>query len=422
MRKCFGKVFDGGGILTAVMLALVVVVQPVRAQVRPIGVGVHPSGLSMPAQAAQIKLVGEAGLDSVRFDMPWKYVEKQRGQYAIPGDLEHYVDLVNKRGIQPVLILDYGNPLYDGGDKPRSRDAIQAFTAYATFVVDHFRGRVRQFEVWNEWDNYTGGFHPGSPEDYAVLFRAVYPAVKAVNPDAMVLVGAGVHTGWEERLAELGVVQMGDGLAVHPYNFQLTDDLAPEHCIQKLAELEARLQSITKRANIDLYVTEIGWPTNAGRYGVSEDVARSFAVRLVLLARSLPYLKGVWWYDLVDDGHDPQNKEHHFGLFRTDLSPKPAATGISAAVAFATTRKLKLATPGELSEGAIAIEARPLGGGPREMVAWDVRQSGRLRIDCTAVGDVRTIKQDFGAAALPAVPAGVVARAGRCDFRVVDPT
>jgi polysaccharide biosynthesis protein PslG len=236
------------------------------------------------------------------------------------------------------------------------------------------------------------------------------------------LVGAGVRTGWEERLAELGVIEMGDGLAVHPYNYQVTNDLAPEHCIQKLVELEARLRAKTKRSSIDLYVTEIGWPTNVGRYGVSEDVARKFATRLVVLANSLPYLKGIWWYDLIDDGQDPHNKEHHFGLFRVDMTPKPAAKGIAAATAFVSTHDLKLSTTEGLDDGAIAIEARPLVGPAQEVVVWDARQIGRLRIDCTAQGDVRAIKQTYGAAAVSATPVSIFARGGRCVLRPVDPT
>ncbi|WP_321913691.1 cellulase family glycosylhydrolase [Paraburkholderia sp. J11-2] len=376
----------------------------------------------MAKQESELNLVSKTNLTSVRFDMPWKYIETRQGEYSIPADLERYVDMAIKRGIQPVLILDYGNSLYDGGDKPRSAAAINAYARYATFVVAHFRGRVNQFEVWNEWDNYTGGFRPGSPEDYATLFRAVYPVLKATNPDATIVVGAGVRKGWEERLAELGIVQMGDGLAVHPYNYQVTDDLAPEHCIRALIELEERLRHLTRKAKVDLYVTEIGWPTNIGKFGVSEETQRSFATRLVLLARSLPYIKGIWWYDLVDDGNDPTNKEHHFGLFRIDLTSKSVASGMSSAATFVATHALTLANTNGFDEGVVAIEARPLMGGPRTAVVWDVRQTGRMRVDCGKGDDVMTIDQTFGAASVSPIPAIVTAHRGQCSSRLVDPT
>ncbi|WP_322094614.1 cellulase family glycosylhydrolase [Paraburkholderia bannensis] len=391
------------------------------AQEKPIGVSVHPGGLAPEKQEAQLRLVQDVKLTSVRFDMPWKFIETQPGHYEIPRDLERYVDAAKQRGIEPVLILDYGNPLYDGGDKPRSQAAINAYVNYAQYVVRHFRGRVRQFEVWNEWDNHTGGFEAGSAEDYAALFRATYPAIKAANHDSIVLVGAGVRKGWEERLAGLGVIQMGDGLAVHPYNYQTADDLAPEHCARTLVELESRLRSLTGKANVDLYITEIGWPTNSGKFGVTEQAQRSFATRLALLMQAIPFVKGVWWYDLIDDGVDPLNKEHHFGLFRNTLAAKPAAAGIAAAAALSGSRSIRLSSNEGLNDGAVAIESRSFSGGPGEAIVWDVRQSGRIGIECVPGRGPRAVKREYGAASVGAAPTIVVERDGKCAARAVDP-
>ncbi len=36
-------------------------------------------------------------------------------------------------------------------------------------------------------------------------------------------------------------------------------------------------------------------------------------------------------YDWKDDGPDPANSEHRFGIVRQDLSPKPAYTAVSRA-------------------------------------------------------------------------------------------
>jgi hypothetical protein len=49
----------------------------------------------------------------------------------------------------------------------------------------------------------------------------------------------------------------------------------------------------------------------------------------MLLAAARPWIDGVWWYDLFDDGDDPGNREHRFGLIAKDRSPKPAYTALS---------------------------------------------------------------------------------------------
>lgn len=38
----------------------------------------------------------------------------------------------------------------------------------------------------------------------------------------------------------------------------------------------------------------------------------------------MPFIKGVWWYDFLDDGWDCHEGEHNSGIVRPDLTPKSA--------------------------------------------------------------------------------------------------
>ncbi len=81
----------------------------------------------------------------------------------------------------------------------------------------------------------------------------------------------------------------------------------------------------SSKAN-SIYVTEMGYTTFAGKYGVSEDAQADFLARFILLAASRPYVKGIWWYSLVDPiGADPANMQQHWGLFRKAHDPKPSS-------------------------------------------------------------------------------------------------
>ena len=168
-----------------------------------------------------LSMMRQAGISSFRDEVGWRAIEKTKGQYEMPAAWDEFVNEGRKAGIEPLLILDYGNPLYDNGDKPRSAEAIEAFTKYAEFVVRHFQGRVKLYEVWNEWDIAIGSKTPGSADDYGALLKGVYPRIKAVDPSITVFGGAptpgGVKNGWLDRILEKGALPFMDALSIHTY-------------------------------------------------------------------------------------------------------------------------------------------------------------------------------------------------------------
>ncbi|HEX7908864.1 MAG TPA: cellulase family glycosylhydrolase [Paraburkholderia sp.] len=296
-----------------------------------VGVAIHRFG-DYRYQSDMLPRVKQAGMTAIRTDLGWSHIEKTKGVYDFDKEVDRSVDLANQQGIEPVLILDYGNPLYGDGKKPVSKEAIQGYVNYAQAVVQHFGNRVRYYEIWNEWETVLGNTEPGRVDDYAVLVKATYPAIKKINPESVVLVGAvstgGLTNGWFERLAELGALKTADGLSVHPYVYQLPAECAPERAFGMIDSLVSTLRS---RYNVRLpvYITEIGWPTNQGKFGVSESVQAQMLERTLSLAAARPYMRGVWWYDLVDDGDNPTDKEAHFGLLHTaNFEAKPAWSGM----------------------------------------------------------------------------------------------
>jgi hypothetical protein len=300
-------------------------------------------GRSIHDPEAATAAMAELGVQSVRLDAPWKSIETAPGRYAIPAWLDAAVDDANARGIEPLLILAYGHPAY-GDDKPRNVAAITAFARYAVFVTEHFQGRVRYFDVWNEWDAHTGKTTPGTPDDYVALARRVYPAIKSANAGAVVLSG-GIATlrpedGWIDRFIALGGLQFVDGLSLHPYNFQQPSAReqpranTPEAAIATLERVHSL--SVAAGRPVPIYVTEIGYPTYDGRGGVSRDVAAAYLARFMLLASTRPYIAGTWWYCLRDQGGDPKNKEHNFGVLDSKLERKAAADALRAVASLMT--------------------------------------------------------------------------------------
>src|SRR5262249_25104615 len=147
---------------------------PAGTAAEPFVVGI---GQSMNDKTGVATALGWLGVQSVRLDAPWKAIETAPGRYEIPTWLEAAVDSARERGGEPLLILAYGHPRHSD-DKPLTPAAIAAFTRYAAFVVEHFKGRARYFDLWNEWEAKTGRTTAGIADTYVALARSAYPAIK----------------------------------------------------------------------------------------------------------------------------------------------------------------------------------------------------------------------------------------------------
>jgi hypothetical protein len=175
----------------------------------------------------------------------WDWVEQKRGVYSIAPEVEDYIDSLIENGVKIQVQLQYGNPMYTGpgGVKPdqitpktgsfhnddRSIDSIfwpptkpdeiAAFIKYVKWIVNHFRGRIQYYALWNEQD--IGYWNPwGNPEDYGRLLAAFAPAVHETDPKAKVIYGgqADPNADWAKRaLDECKCAAQIDIFAYHTY-------------------------------------------------------------------------------------------------------------------------------------------------------------------------------------------------------------
>jgi hypothetical protein len=280
-----------------------------------------------------IESVKRAGIASIRDEVSWGAIEREKGKLAMPSQFDTFVRKAAGEGLNVLLILDYANGFYDDGDRPRSPEAIEGFCRYAEFVVRHFGKDVRLYEIWNEWDIGIGlperHNKGGSAQDYFNLLKAVYPRIKAVDPGVTVIAGAStsgaVKKGWLEDVVKLGALDFCDAVSIHSYNYSdRFPERGPEACSAWMTGVQGMLRTHNDGKDVPFYVTEMGWPTHVARHGTDPELAASYLARLYLLARTSPSFAGIWWYDFQDDGWSPQYNEDNFGLVRPDLTPKPA--------------------------------------------------------------------------------------------------
>jgi len=273
-----------------------------------------------------VSLLKQGGIKGIRDDISWNACEKEKGVLKMPESFSKFVGYSADQGLEPISLLLYANKLYDDGDYPRSPEAVEAFVRYSEFVVSSFKGKGKLYQVWNEWDGGCGmpaKYHgKGDPESYVKLLSAVYPRIKAVDP-SITVVSNSVCTGdkYLKSLLELGMLKHCDVVALHTYNYGDVEP-TPEKWLDRMTGVDKMLRSYNDGKEFPLFVTEMGWPTHIPGGGRSQAESADYIARLYLLAKTLPYIKGVWWYDFQDDGWDPNYNEDNFGMIRANLTPK----------------------------------------------------------------------------------------------------
>lgn len=334
----------------------------------PFGMGVYlyrypdsPAGLEQMDRAAA--LAQAAGCKWSREEFLWHRIEPRRGEF----DWSFYdavVETATRHGISIYGLIDY----WSEWAEPYTPAGIADYARYCTALVHRYQDRIKHWEIWNEPNIF---FWQGPREMYVDLLKAAYQAIKAADPEAQVLgcSTAGIDTGFIRLVAEQGGDY--DILTIHPYRGHL-DDAGFIRDLQNTAALTEELYGAPK----PVWITEMGWPTQA-QGGVSERQQAGLVARCYLCAVASDAAPNISWYDFREDGADPFYNEHHFGVLRHDLTPKPAYR------AFATVARTLAGrtTPEPLDAGEGLLAYRFTGNGRPPVVAlWSPEASRTLAL------------------------------------------
>lgn len=308
------------------------------------GVGIHPLTHELTDENV-INILSKYNINSFRTDYPWSRVEKIKGEYqAADVRIDNVVNAAVDKNIDPMLILDYGNVLYDPktDDNPRSKPnsitSRDAFVKYAGWVASHFKVKVNMYEIWNEWIQTDGRkgiahfsvFNDDSVNIFSDFVLRSCIAIKKNNPKAKVIAG-GIDPFdkkseiWMMKVISTGVMKCLDGISVHPYYYPNNSNISSDPVINKLVEVHKMLVNANKGNDVDLYVTEIGVPL-VGYSKYSDSDVAGYIKNLYFKARDYSFIKGVWWYDLIDDGKNKNEIQENFGLLNHNGEPKRTMT------------------------------------------------------------------------------------------------
>lgn len=286
---------------------------PERIIPDPFGVEIHFTRASQQ----ELDYLAAGGFKWVRMDLFWHTIEKEPGRYDF-SEYDVLVHAMQQRGIRVILILDYGNPLYDQGFPPASSGGQEAFARFAAAAARRYHGAGVVWDLWNE-PNLDHFWPPESnATQYGQLALEAIAAIRRVDPTALIVGPAlcGYEWPYWHTLGKMGLFSKVDAVTVHAYG--VTD---PESLIGPHLHLRSLLTSYHPHWKVPILSGEWGFPTT--KDGLSETQQAQYLVRQWLFNLSHDIHLSIW-YDWRDDGTDPHDPEQNFGTVRHDYAAKPA--------------------------------------------------------------------------------------------------
>jgi hypothetical protein len=284
------------------------------------GVAIHFVDQDLPEQIAYLK---KAGIGVVRTDLFWSGVEIRKGEYDF-SKYDKLVNALNDAGLRTILILDYGNKLYGGGP-PTSPEARAAFVRFTQAAALRYSAKNVIWEIWNEPN---GAFWKPTPDAdaYTTLAEEATAALRVVAPYETIIgpalggpISMKVISAWEvrtqsflDRVLRSDAARAWSGISIHPYGLR---NSKPEMIDEQFETVRGMMQQRNlSPQRTPIIATEIGYSSAENLY--SERTQAAYVVRSYFwgMANRAPF---TIWYDWQDDGNDPNNNEHHFGLLRS---------------------------------------------------------------------------------------------------------
>jgi large repetitive protein len=280
-------------------------------------------------------LLKDAGVDTIRIQMPWAGIEPEDDTF----DWDAVDRMVDSAIANDIKVLGVLNTTPDWAAVPDQAQYAghpvdpDEYAQFVSVVADRYKGRVADYEIWNE-PNYNVFWAP-TPDaaQYTELLKVAYTAIKAADPDAVVIaasVAAAAETPggpvinpvtYLSQMYAAGAGGYFDAIAYHPYLYSVSFSAGEGHAgvpITQAEQLHA-LMVANGDGNKKIWATEYGQPSSE----FSEANQAAYIGDFLRTWRTLEYAGPAFVHTLADyPSRDPIQAS--FGLFHQDWTPKPA--------------------------------------------------------------------------------------------------
>lgn len=235
-----------------------------------------------------------AGLGYLRMDVGWRHIEPTRGTFAATEitKLDQIVAAANARGfLLSICVIETPGWANNGAGMFAPPATMADYGSVVGRLAARYKGKVDAWEVWNE-PNLAQFWTTGpNATQYGNMVRAAYPAIKAADPDADVIIGSLCFSAFPFWDALKAQNLPKDGIAYHPYSQgRGPDDRSVTDTLRNITE-----GVIARFPGVPLWITECGWSTQV-QGAVPEPTRASYYSRLPAVIREYPEIRAVAAY------------------------------------------------------------------------------------------------------------------------------
>lgn len=349
-----------------------------QADVSPYGVNTFlEQEVKLERRERQVQEIAAAGFTWIRQQFPWEDIEHHaKGDFTdrrndLDGDgtpdeisawdkYDNIVDLVEHYHLSMLVRLSTPPNWSQPPGTPDSSFAppadFQDFVDYAVAVAERYRGRLYYYQVWNEPNLYPEwGDQTVNAEAYTDLLCRTYAALKAVDPQIVVVTGAlgptidlsGVNASdilYLQRMYQAGAGECFDVLSVQGYGLWSgpTDRRLRQVTINYQRHLWIRDVMIAHGdAEKAIWISEAGWNpvpddpaiADRDRYGrVTDAQAAEWAP--LAYERALdewPWIGVInYWFFKEATENNRDKSPFYFRLLDPDFTPRPVFESLKA--------------------------------------------------------------------------------------------
>ncbi len=302
------------------------------SEVSPFGVQTHSA---QNGDQRVYELFARAGIVHFRDEQYWEHIETQPLQYKYPATFTNYMSKGAAAKMQPLVTLDWGNPMYDYSagmfTAPNTDGGRAGYANYGADVVRQYPA-LKAVEIWNEYNAgtfITGPATSNKPAYYKRMLEQAANRIRSVRNDVKIVAGGTVPVthGFLRDVFAQGAMPFLDVVSVHPYRN------TPEGIDTEMGELRELIKRNNNGAEKPIWATEFSHETNRPE---QQAEAATYLAQVVTLMLSQK-VERMYYYLGTDDPAFP-----HRGLIASPNDAKGALTPHPSYVAYANLiRQLK---------------------------------------------------------------------------------
>jgi hypothetical protein len=316
-----------------------------------------------------LQVIRGAGFTWCKVNFGWRDIEGAAKGAFDWSRTDRIVEMANGDSVDLIVRIDH-QPSWAGGAFPGNGppDNPQDLADFLKAIATRYKGRVRAYEVWNEpnLSREWGGKLP-DPGAYAKLLKLAYSALKAADPNVMVISAGLSPTGsWttesrpDDWYLESMYIAMGgksegyfDVLGAHGAGYKSPPERDPAEvaankdlgghrafCFRRVEDLRAIMVK-NGESNKQIALLEFGWTSDPrpdspyNWHQVSEEVKADYFVRAYRYAKAnwAPWIGLMSLIYVADPDWTKDHEQYWWAITEPsypNFKPRPAYNALKA--------------------------------------------------------------------------------------------